>query len=211
MTIFFSMKLIDLSHTIHNDLSVFPGDSPLRLEQVKYYHQDGYNNFQLSTGMHVGTHLDGPMHLTNSNTFIAELPLESFTGKGIVIDIRDQDILGITEVISSPIKPGDIVLFYSGCDKFFGENGYYTNCPVFDEKLVHYLVEQKVKIIGIDWPSPDQEPYPMHQILLKNNILILENLTNLDLILHEPDIEIFAFPLKINADSSIVRAVARIS
>jgi len=92
----------------------------------------------------------------------------------------------------------------------FGEEEYYSNYPVFDKELVDYLAKQKVKMIGIDWPSPDHEPYPMHQILLKNNILILENLTNLDLLLSEPAFEIFAFPLKINADSSIVRVVARI-
>lgn len=205
------MKLIDLSHTIHRDLSVFPGDSPVQLEHVKEYNSDGYNNFQLCTGMHAGTHIDGPMHLTNSNTYIAGIPLESFTGEGIVFDIREQKVIGLNDEIRLRIEQGAIVLFCSGCDQFFGEEEYYTNHPVFDEQLIHYLVEKKVKMIGIDCPSPDHEPNPMHEILLNNNILILENLTNLEMLLHEPAFEIFAFPLKINADSSIVRAVARIS
>lgn len=205
------MKLIDLSHTIHSGLSVFPGDSLIHLEQVKEYSRDGYNNFRLCTGMHAGTHVDGPMHLTNSNTYIAGIPLESFTGKGIVFDIRGQKVIGLNDEIRLRIEQEAIVLFCSGCDQFFGEEEYYTNHPVFDEQLIHYLVEQKVKMVGIDSPSPDHEPYPMHEILLKNNILILENLANLDLLLNEPAFEIFAFPLKINADSSIVRAVARIT
>jgi len=204
------VKIIDLTHTIHKGLSVFPGDSPIGLEQVKEYKRDGYNNFQLITGMHVGTHVDGPMHLTDSQTYISELSLESFTGKGIVIDVRKQNVIGLNDEIRKMIETGDIVLFCSGCDKSFEEEAYYTNHPVFGEDLVDFLVEQKVKMIGIDWPSPDHEPYPMHQILLSNNILILENLTNLDLLLSEPEFEIFAFPLKINADSSIVRVVARI-
>ena len=74
-----------------------------------------------------------------------------------------------------------------------------------------FLVKQKVKIIGLDWPSPDHHPYPIHEILLKNNILILENLTNLDQLLNETDLEVFAFPLKIEADSSPVRVIARVS
>ena len=205
------MKLIDLSHTIHSNLSVFPGDSPISLNQVNDYQSDGYNNFQLSAGMHVGTHIDGPMHLTNSKTFISELPLESFTGKGIVIDVRKQKVIGLNDEIRRKIRAGDIVLFYSGFDKFFDEKEYYTNYPSLDEELVAYLVRQKVKMIGIDWASPDQEPYTMHKILLSNNILILENLTNLNLLLSESSFEIFAFPLKINADSSILRAVARIT
>jgi kynurenine formamidase len=204
------MKLIDLSHTIHSNLSVFPGDSPVSLEQVKDFSTDGYNSFNLCAGMHAGTHIDGPMHLTDAQTFISALPLESFTGKGIVIDVRGQKLIGLNDEIRKWIEPGEIVLFCSGCDQLFGEEEYYSNYPVFDKELVDYLAKQKVKMIGIDWPSPDHDPYPMHQILLKNNILILENLTNLDLLLSEPVFEIFAFPLKINADSSIVRVVARI-
>jgi kynurenine formamidase len=159
--------------------------------------------------MHAGTHVDGPMHLTNSNTYIAGLPLESFTGKGIVIDVRDQKKVGLSNEMRSRIKPDDIVLFFSGLDKYFGEEDYFKDYPILDKELIDYLVEKRVKMIGLDWASPDHEPYPMHQILLKNNILILENLTNLDLLIDEPDFEIFAFPLKINADSSIVRVVAR--
>jgi len=203
------MRLIDLSHTIQRNLSVFPGDAPIQLEQVKDYNRDGYNNFQLFTGMHVGTHIDGPMHLTNSKTFIAELPLQSFTGKGIVIDVRDHDFIGLKHEKLSQINSGDIVLFFSGYAKIFGEERYYTNHPVFEEELIYYLVDKKVKMIGIDWASPDHEPYPLHKILLENNILILENLTNLNLLLSEPQFEIFAFPLKIKADSSLVRAFAR--
>jgi kynurenine formamidase len=204
------MKLIDLSHTIHNGLSVFPGDSDVRLTKVREVSADGYNSFNLCAGMHAGTHIDGPMHLTDSKTYISTLPLESFTGKGIVIDVREQKLIGLNDQIRKRTEPGEIVLFCSGRDQLFGKEEYYSNYPVFDKELVDYLAEQKVKMIGIDWPSPDHEPYPMHQILLKNNILILENLTNLDLLLSEPAFEIFAFPLKIDADSSIVRVVARI-
>jgi kynurenine formamidase len=64
-------------------------------------------------------------------------------------------------------------------------------------------------MIGIDWFSPDKEPYPFHKLLLENNILILENLTNLDMLIGK-NFKIFAFPLNIHADSSILRAVARI-
>jgi len=107
------------------------------------------------------------------------------------------------------INPDQIVLFHSGMDRKFGEEEYFYNHPVFEEDLINFLVKQKVKLIGIDWFSPDKEPYPFHKILLENNILILENLTNLKTLIGH-DFEIFAFPLKIKADSSIVRAVAGI-
>jgi kynurenine formamidase len=205
------MKLIDLTHTVKDGLSVYPGDSPVKLSQLKKLSQDGYSNFLLETGMHAGTHIDGPMHLTISNTYIGEFPLESFTGDAIVIDVRDLKTIGINNEVRRRTEPGDIVLFCSGWDKLFGKEEYFTDYPMLDESLVQYLIEKKVKMIGLDWSSPDHEPYPMHQILLEHNILILENLTNLDLLVDEPVFEIIAFPLKINADSSLVRVVARIS
>ncbi len=205
------MKLIDLSRTICDNLSVYPGDSPVKLSQSKTFILDGYGNFILTTGMHAGTHVDGPMHLTNSLTYIGNLPLESFTGEGILIDVRDRKTVGLNNEIRRRTEPDDIVLFWSGMDQFFGSEDYFKDYPILDEALINYLVKKKVKMIGLDWSSPDHDPYPLHQILLEHNILILENLTNLDLLVYEPVFEIFAFPLKINADSSIVRVVARIS
>ena len=65
-------------------------------------------------------------------------------------------------------------------------------------------------MVGFDFPSPDYHPFNIHQILLGNQILILENLTNLSELLPYREFELLAFPLKINADSSPVRVVARI-
>jgi len=73
-----------------------------------------------------------------------------------------------------------------------------------------FLIEKKIKMLGMDTPSPDRYPFLIHKFLFKNNTYILENLTNLNLLLGEENFEVIAFPLKINADSSITRAVARL-
>ena len=204
------MKLIDLSHSIHRNIAVFPGDDPIQLEQVRNLERDGFSDFRLLTGMHIGTHVDGPMHMTSDVRMIAELPLELFTGKGVLIDIRGEKLVEFRESYRTIIQPESIVLFHSGLDHNFGEPGYFTNYPDISEGLARFLADQHVKLIGIDWVSPDHHPYLIHEILFKGNVLILENLTNLDQLLGIADFEVFAFPLKIEADSSIVRAVARV-
>jgi kynurenine formamidase len=203
------MKFIDLSHTISSGMPVFPDDLPVKLKRDKEINKDGYTNFQLCTEMHIGTHVDGPMHLTSDNHFISEIPLDRFAGKGVIFDVQGIDRISLDHIDTEKIIPDIIVLFHSGMDKKFGEKDYFYNHPVLEEDLINFLVKQKVKLIGIDWFSPDYEPYPFHKILLENNILILENLTNLNTLIGK-DFEIFAFPLKIKADSSIVRAVAGI-
>jgi len=204
------MKLIDLSHTLSKDSPVFPGDEPVVLDQVRTIKEDGFTNFRLSAEMHTGTHIDGPWHKLAGGMAISALPPDRFTGKGVAIDVRGEKQIIFKEAYRTQIPAGSIVLFCSGLDLRFGEPDYFLIYPDISEELAFFLVAQQVKIIGLDWASPDHHPYPVHEILLKNNILILENLTNLGQLLNETNFEVFAFPLKIEADSSPVRAVARV-
>ncbi|MDK6028762.1 hypothetical protein QPL79_05245, partial [Ignisphaera sp. 4213-co] len=65
-----------------------------------------------------------------------------------------------------------------------------------------------VKAVGVDAPSIDHEPYHAHKILLQNNVVIYENLTNLKEVVNKV-FKFYGFPLKIYKGSgSPVRAVA---
>lgn len=65
-------------------------------------------------------------------------------------------------------------------------------------------------MIEDNMPSPDKYPFEAHKLLLKNNIYIMENLTNLDKLLEAQGFEVIAFQLKIRADSSMTRSIARV-
>ena len=202
---------IDLSHTVTNDMPCYDGDPQVSLQQVSSVAAEGYSNFVLSTGMHSGTHLDGPMHLTSSIKRIAEIPLEQFTGPGFLVNVVGQKIIDLHDSDFEHIIPGSIVLFYTGFDLCYNQKEYFSSYPVLSEETALLLVKKKVKMIGIDSPSPDYAPFNIHSILLSNDILIIENLTNLSSLLQYRDFEILAFPLKIRADSSPVRVAARIN
>lgn len=204
------MTFIDLTHPFHPNIAVFPGDEQIQIEHVRTLERDGFNNYRLTTGMHVGTHLDGPMHMTSDPRMINQLPLDRFAGRGVLIDVRGETQIVFREEFREIIQENDIVLFYSGLDIHFGAPHYFTEYPDITEEMARFLAGQNVKMIGIDWVSPDHHPYPVHEILFKGNVLILENLTNLGQLLNESNFEVFAFPLRIEADSSIVRAVARV-
>ncbi len=202
---------IDLSHPIAHAMPCCPGDPPVSLQQIAFMKQEGYNNLLLSTGMHSGTHIDGPMHLTSNLTRIAELPLDLFAGPGYLVNVLGQKHIDLPDSAFNQLLPGSVVLFYTGFDQFFTREAYYQAHPTLSEATALHLVKKQVKMIGIDFPSPDYPPYKIHQILLDNAILILENLTNLSALLPYREFELLAFPLKIQADSSPVRVVARIN
>jgi kynurenine formamidase len=202
--------LIDLSQPITDDIPAYPGDTPARLKKINDFTQDGFNNFCLTSSMHIGTHIDGPMHLTKSNCFIDELPLKRFIGIGNVLNAVGMKVIPYTQEFASIVIPKSIVLIYTGFGKKYGSKKYYYNYPVISMDLVRFFIKRQIKMICLDTPSPDKYPYDIHTYLLKNSVLIAENLTRIEKLLTVKKFEIIAFPLQIHADSSPARIVARI-
>lgn len=191
-------------------MPIYPGDINVSIEHIKNLEEDQYTAYTLLTGMHVGTHIDCPMHLLPDEKTIAEYPLECFVGEGILLDCRGEMSIDMKEAYRHMIKPNAIVLFYTGMDEKYGEEVYYNNHPTLTETLADFLVAQKVKMIGIDMPSPDSHPFNIHKVLLGNGIFIIENMRDLKELLGIQSFEIIAFPLKIEAEASLIRAVAQI-
>ncbi|NLJ41317.1 MAG: cyclase family protein [Clostridiales bacterium] len=204
------IKYIDLSHEITNDTPVYPGDAPARLSQYRYLDTDGYNCFKLETGMHAGTHIDIPMHLIESTVTIDKMPLDTFAGDGCLLDVRGKSMIGYEDKYLSYVSKDDVVLLYTGYDNKYGTEEYYSEHPVIEKELADFFISRQIKMLGFDMPSPDRYPYEIHKILLTNGISIIENMANLSKLLNVGAFEIVAFPLKIRAEASMVRAVARI-
>lgn len=206
------MKLIDLSQTIEAQMPVYPGDIPITLAQSKNLVQDGYVAYRLEAGLHVGTHIDMPKHFVEDEFFCADFSVDNFAGPGIVLDVRGENPIAFKPHYADIIKPGHIVLLHTGHDHLFkiDPQKYYTGYPAVDMDFIRFLAERRIKILGMDCCSPDYAPFEAHNILLSQGIFILENLTNLGILLDLPSFEVFALPLKIVAEGSFVRAVAKV-
>ena len=203
------MKYIDLSHEINHGMPVYPGDMKVSLVQEKSVERDGYTVYSFSSGLHAGTHIDCPMHLLSNDRTMAEYPLECFAGRGCLIDVRGESVIDYKKEYDNRINQGDIVLIFTGNDEFYDSERYFNNHPVITEKLAHFLVSRGIKALGVDMPSPDFPPFPIHKLFFNNGILILENLTNLKQLLRIEHFEVFAAPLKICAEASPTRVFAR--
>lgn len=205
-----NIKIIDLTHPIIDNLPVFPGDEPTGLYQNRFLAEDGYNNHRLEIDLHTGTHIDGPMHLTDSNTYISDIPLESFIGIGSVLDLSKEKEIKFKEEYNNKVKENSILLLYTGQSKKIGRKEYFQEHPIIHEDFAKFIIRKGVKMIGLDSPSPDNYPFEIHKLFFKNNVLIMENLINLELLLNIIEFEVISLPLNIKADSSIARVIARI-
>jgi kynurenine formamidase len=200
---------IDLSQPITDLMPVYPGDEPPHLLKVNNLLQDGFNNFRLSATMHAGTHIDGPMHLTDSEKFLNEIPIEQYVGKGCLLNAAGKKIIPLTPEYELLIQPQSIVLLYTAMSRIFGQKEYFSDYPMVSSELARLFIEREVKMVCIDSPSPDRHPFEIHKLLLENNILIAENLTNIEQLLSVRNFEVIALPMNIHADSSPARIVAR--
>jgi kynurenine formamidase len=177
--------------------------------QTRGVERDGYTSFLLYTGLHAGTHLDAPLHFLRDGAMVKELPLDTFMGRGCLIDVRGEVEVGFKPEYESLIKTNDIVLVWTGHSAKYGTDAYYEEHPVLKEELADFLIAMGVKIVGFDLPSPDTPPFAIHRKLLGAGIPIVENLTNLEELAGFSGFEVMAFPLKISAEGSPVRVVAK--
>ena len=170
--------------------------------------KDKYVNYRLEIGMHSGTHIDTPMHLTDRETYINEIPIERFVGRGVLLDVRNEDPIKFKNEYADIVDDNAIVLLFTSHSDKYGTKEYYTEQPVIDNTLAEFFVRKNIKMLGMDLPSPDNYPFEIHKILFDNNILIIENLTNLSELMDVKDFEVLAPPLRIRAEAAMARVIA---
>lgn len=200
-------KIFDLTACIKNGCQVFPGDPSPTIEQITRLEEAGYNNFLLTTGMHSGTHIDGPLHMHAGAEYLSEIRADRFFGSGKLIDARSVDWI-TPDLLDPGIGDCDVLLIFTGCSEHREESDYYNNHPVLSEEFAREVIKRKIKMIGLDSPSPDRAPYSVHKLLLENRILIIENLVGLEQLLNQPTFEVIALPTKIESDSAPARVIA---
>ncbi|MFP4470503.1 MAG: cyclase family protein [Bacteroidales bacterium] len=210
------MKIIDLSHTIKPDMPMFPGEIPPVMQKTLTHEKEGAQVTKITMNTHTGTHLDCPLHFLKEGTDTENTDPDQFYGKGFVIDctaFKNHETIPADHLktFDPEIALAHFVLIRTDWSKHWGSDEYFNHFPVLSNEAAEYLVSKKVKGIGLDVISIDaidSSDYPNHYTTLGNNVLIIENLTNLHL-LEGRAFHFAAFPLKFReGDGSPVRAVA---
>lgn len=203
--------IIDLSIQISTNTPVYPGDPTIKITPNSAIDTDGYIGHQLQLGTHSGTHLDAPAHMIKDGKTIDRFSLDRCIGRGVYIDVRG-DLFHLDTVQKADIHDGDIVIFNTGMSEYFHENRYFTEYPVMSSEIAKYLVSRKIKMVGLDTCSADNKPtFPIHHILLENDILIIENLANIEKLKIHKTFKIYAIPLPLGVDGAPARVFAEIS
>lgn len=209
------MKVIDLTHTIRENMPVYPGTEKPKLKVANAHKADAFQETLISMYSHTGTHIDPPFHILENGKKLDSYEADAFVGRATVIDCRGVDLGG--KISLSHIKEHEkgagsveFLLFCTGFDKKWGTDEYYGDYPVLSLDALEYIISRGYKGIGFDVmgldPIGDLERHKM--LFSKSDILNIENLKNLDLCIGK-EFTFICLPLKIeNSDGASARAIA---
>ena len=189
--------------------------------------------------VHMGTHVDAPFHYGSQSEgkpakTIMDVPLEWCYGPGVVLNftylkypqnITKADVVKALEKISYKLKPKDIVLIYTGADKLLGTPDYVNKYVGMMPDALEYILDQGVKMLGIDAIGLDRpcfemfkefldtkdksKIWPCHFLGRRREYVHMERLGHLDAIPRPFGFTVCCFPVKVrNAGAGWARAVA---
>ena len=209
------MKIIDLTHILTSTMPVFDESEQLSITPLTTIKNDGFKITNLNIFSHNGTHIDAPSHILENGKSLNDFPLEKFIGQAIVINTQNSNSNVITlDLIKNHITTTksnfDFIIFNTGFHKHFNNDIYLTDYPYLSSESAKFISLLPIKGVGFDTislDSPTNHNLTNHKIFLENEIILIENLTNLDSL--PDDFILSILPLSYNnSDGSPVRACA---
>ena len=208
--------IVDLSQSINSNIKLFPGSPNVSFLKWSKYTIEGYDSEAIFLSTHTGTHMDAPSHFIQEAESIDNLDVNRFVMEDVhllkILKSANQ-LISVEDIIASgiEIKKNDSIVFATGWEYNYNSDSYIYANPGLSLEAANYLSNKKINAVAIDGPNIDSGinlDFSVHKILLKNNIIIIENLCNLSQI-NKKNFKLIAIPLKLHrASGSPIRALA---
>lgn len=199
---------------------------PIGLDHKDFPEQMGLSLEYVQITSHTGTHLDAPLHYGpmsegEAAKSIEQIPLDWCYGPGVLLDCSDlcdepvsvEEIQAALNNIGYQLRSKDIVLIYTGAYKLWGTPEYFTNFRGISCEATAWLIQQGIKVIGVDsfgfdppfdkmlanyQNNPNSKwLWPAHIYGRKREYCQIERLTNLLEIDQSYNFMVACFPIKI--------------
>jgi kynurenine formamidase len=204
----------DLSHPLETGMQVYPGDPEVDLRPALELERDGAAVTALHLGSHSGTHIDAPAHTVADGRTMDRVGLDELVGDALVVHVPGLDARATITVDDLGVLPDavpTIVVLDTGWAQHFG-SALALSHPALGVEAARLLLERGMRILCVDTLSPDPTDaagvtdFPVHQVVLGADGLIVENLTAVRGL--PSRVRIGIFPLRLSGDGAPVRAVA---
>jgi arylformamidase len=177
------LKVLDLSQDFSVHSPAFAGYAGPDVRWIKRLAFEKAGGQEITTTLHVSTHLDAPAHFLSGGKFIADLPLEFLVGPACVVDLErmgvgDYDLYGPEHFerwehdTGLAIEPGDILIVHTGYHRYYPENWadrgdvdetrYFIRHPGPAREFAEWVLERRIRWLAVDCGSAD---HPMNTVI----------------------------------------------
>ena len=166
--------IYDISLALSEATMRYPGDPPIALTRhADLRAGDPLTVSHVALSCHVGTHVDAPAHFVAGAATVDQLPLESFVGPAVVLELRDRDVIRAADLQGVEVPAGYHVLLKT-------RNSALLQSETFVESYCHlatdgaaWLCARRPPSIGFDYYSLDPfsaDDFPAHTMVARFNI-----------------------------------------
>lgn len=184
--------LVDLSHTIVHGQVCYKGlPAPvicdyLSREESRALYEPGteFHIGRVELVTNTGTYIDCPFHRYADGRDVAQMPLARFVDLPALVvraTAREGRAIDVDAFQHAQVR-GHAVLVHTGWDALWGTDAYFEGPPFLTERAACWLRDQGAVLVGIDSMNIDDTSggtRPVHSVLLREEILIVEHLCNL--------------------------------
>ncbi|HKF77072.1 MAG TPA: cyclase family protein [Candidatus Dormibacteraeota bacterium] len=177
------MTLLDLSQDFSVHTPAFASYAGPSVKWVKRLAFDRAGGQEITSTLHVGTHLDAPAHFLSGGKFIAELRLDFLVGPACVVDLErmgigDYGLYGPEQFeawereTGLRIARGDILVIHTGYHRYYPENWtdrsqvdetrYFVRHPGPTRAFAEWVLKRGVRWLAVDVGSAD---HPMNTVI----------------------------------------------
>jgi arylformamidase len=176
------MHVYDISVGVHPGIPVWPGDPAVELERVSAI-ADGANAnvSRIACGVHVGTHMDAPLHFIDGGASIESLSLKVLIGRAYVVSMPKVNVIDAAALEAAEVPPRTRrVLFKTRNSALWAreETEFRKDFVAVDASGAEWLVRKGVQLVGVDYLSvaPFKKSKEVHEIMLKAGVVVVEGL-----------------------------------
>ncbi|HMA29653.1 MAG TPA: cyclase family protein [Thermoanaerobaculia bacterium] len=216
-------RLLDLSHTVEAGMVTYKGlpgpviTDHLSREASRPLYAGGttFHIGKIEMVANTGTYVDAPFHRWEDGADLSQLSLASLAGlDGVVIAAPHAHGLAVNEDFLEGVEiRGRAVLVHSGWAEFWGTPSYFQRSSHLTSSAASLLVSRGAAIVGIDSHNiddTDDRTRPVHSILLRAGIPVVEHLCGLEA-LPASGFRFYAVPVKVAGMGTFpVRAFAEV-
>ncbi len=172
-------RVIDISTPLDERTPYYPGDHRFRREMVARSNPDGtgFNLSLLGMSAHSGTHMDAPCHFIADGKRVHEIDPARFVTPALVAEFAPGARIDAGHIAALPLRRGDALLLKANATR--PADAAPDDFVCITAAAAQVVVDAGVHVVGIDALSIeayDDPAFPVHRILLGNDVLIVEGL-----------------------------------